>query len=171
MRGLCVPGVLVERLLRPRADPPDTPSLRPHLLPFCLLPSPRSLNVCYFHGAFETDAAVQLVLEQLSGGQLWDRVTRGSYSERDAARIVRDVVRTIAQARVVCASPPLCSAACRQRSPPSQPFSFLLSPHPINQCKQCHSKNIMMRDIKPQNVRVTCACLLQTPTRSVQRGA
>ncbi|PRW57858.1 calcium-dependent kinase 29-like [Chlorella sorokiniana] len=72
----------------------------------------RSLNVCYFHGAFETDAAVQLVLEHLTGGQLWERAQQGTYSERAAARIIRDVVRTVAQ---------------------------------------CHSKNIMMRDIKPQN--------------------
>ena len=33
----------------------------------------RSLNVCYFYGAYETDAAVHLVLELLDGGQLWDR--------------------------------------------------------------------------------------------------
>lgn len=38
-----------------------------------LPPASRSLNVCYFHGAFETDAAVQLVLEHLTGGQLWER--------------------------------------------------------------------------------------------------
>lgn len=37
-----------------------------------------SLNVCYFHGAYETDKAVHLVLELLSGGQLWDRCASGS---------------------------------------------------------------------------------------------
>lgn len=42
---------------------------------------------------------MQLVLEELTGGQLWDRVLQGSYSERQAARIVRDVMRTIAQVR------------------------------------------------------------------------
>lgn len=40
-------------------------------------PATRSLNVCYFHGAYESEAAVQLVLEELSGGQLWDRWAGG----------------------------------------------------------------------------------------------
>ncbi|PSC75499.1 hypothetical protein C2E20_0993 [Micractinium conductrix] len=71
-----------------------------------------SLNVCFFHGAYESDAAVHLVLELLSGGPLWDRISSNSYGERAAARLVREVLRTVAQ---------------------------------------CHSKGIMMRDIKPHN--------------------
>ncbi|KAI3434966.1 hypothetical protein D9Q98_003018 [Chlorella vulgaris] len=57
----------------------------------------KSLNVCYFHGAYETDKAVHLVLELLSGGQLWDRVMKGEYGERQAARIMAEVLRTVAQ--------------------------------------------------------------------------
>jgi len=71
-------------LEKPAARGLQPPALQPHLVPIpgcsqsdsCLLRlsySPRSLNVCYFHGAFETDAAVQLVLEHLTGGQLWER--------------------------------------------------------------------------------------------------
>lgn len=32
-----------------------------------------------------------------SGGELWGRVRSGVYSERDAARIVAEILRTIAQ--------------------------------------------------------------------------
>ncbi|KAL4447878.1 hypothetical protein ABPG75_005097 [Micractinium tetrahymenae] len=56
-----------------------------------------SLNVCYFYGAYESDAAVYLVLELLVGGPLWDRAFRGTCSERAAARLVREVLRTVAQ--------------------------------------------------------------------------
>ncbi|GAB4817118.1 hypothetical protein N2152v2_004164 [Parachlorella kessleri] len=70
----------------------------------------KSLNVCYLYGAYETEACVYLVMEQCTGGML---IMRGRYSERQAARLVREVLRTVAL---------------------------------------CHSKHIMMRDIKPQNV-------------------
>lgn len=56
---------------RQAAAPPS-----PKQTGFCtpsLSPAACSLNVCYFHGAYESDAAVQLVLEQLTGGMLWDR--------------------------------------------------------------------------------------------------
>ena len=33
----------------------------------------RSLNVCYFFGAYEDDRSVHLVMELCSGGQLWDK--------------------------------------------------------------------------------------------------
>lgn len=33
----------------------------------------RSLNVCYYYGAYECEEYVYLVMELCSGGQLWDR--------------------------------------------------------------------------------------------------
>jgi len=57
----------------------------------------KSLNVCYFYGAYEDDDSVDLVFEVCSGGHLWNAITGGSYGERDAARLVRDVLRTVAQ--------------------------------------------------------------------------
>lgn len=59
----------------------------------------RSLNVAYLYGAYEDEANVDLVMELCSGGELWDRIKArgGQYSERDAARMVREVLRTVAQ--------------------------------------------------------------------------
>lgn len=59
------PSLLTSRI--PLTSQPNATCMLSHCLPA------RSLNVCYFHGAFETDAAVQLVLEHLTGGQLWER--------------------------------------------------------------------------------------------------
>jgi serine/threonine protein kinase len=59
----------------------------------------RSLNVAYFYGAYEAAGHVDLVLELCTGGELWDRIKArgGQYNERDAARLVREMVRTVAQ--------------------------------------------------------------------------
>ncbi|GAB4823735.1 hypothetical protein N2152v2_010781 [Parachlorella kessleri] len=72
----------------------------------------KSLNVCYYYGAYETDTDVRLVIELCTGGQLWDRVRQDRYSEKQAARLVKEVLRTVAV---------------------------------------CHSKGVLMRDIKPHN--------------------
>eukprot|EP00210_Caulerpa_lentillifera_P006665 g6368.t1 len=71
-----------------------------------------SLNVAYLYGVYESDEQVQLVMELCSGGPMLDCANKATYSERDAARIVRDMLRAIAQ---------------------------------------CHSKGIVMRDVKPEN--------------------
>jgi tRNA A-37 threonylcarbamoyl transferase component Bud32 len=57
-----------------------------------------SLNIAYLYGAYEDDTRVDLVFELCSGGELWSRIKSGhAYTERDAARLVRDVLRTVAQ--------------------------------------------------------------------------
>jgi calcium-dependent protein kinase len=59
----------------------------------------RSLNVAYLYGAYEDDVNVDLVMELCTGGELWDAIQRrgGAYNELDAARLVREIVRTVAQ--------------------------------------------------------------------------
>lgn len=59
----------------------------------------RSLNVAYLYGAYEDDVNVDLVMELCTGGELWEAIQRrgGAYSELDAARLVREIVRTVAQ--------------------------------------------------------------------------
>lgn len=58
-----------------------------------------SLNVAYLYGAFENETSVDLVMELCTGGELWDKIkARGiHYSERDAARLIRELLRTVAQ--------------------------------------------------------------------------
>ena len=46
------------------------------------LPAGRSLNVIYLYGAYEDSQKVYLVMELCSGGELWQRVQQGSYSEK-----------------------------------------------------------------------------------------
>mmetsp|Transcript_18592 Transcript_18592/g.56153 ORF Transcript_18592/g.56153 Transcript_18592/m.56153 type:complete len:489 (-) Transcript_18592:1324-2790(-) len=70
-----------------------------------------SLNVAYCFGAFEESSCVGLVLEMCEGGELWSRI-KADHSERDAARLVREILRTVAQ---------------------------------------CHSRNVIIRDVKPDN--------------------
>ncbi|KAL3158319.1 hypothetical protein ABBQ38_010562 [Trebouxia sp. C0009 RCD-2024] len=72
-----------------------------------------SLNVCSFYGAYETPTHLYLVTELCTGGQLWERVEAGRFSEAQAARIIREVLQLLAQA---------------------------------------HSRNIIIRDIKPDNL-------------------
>ncbi|KIZ00641.1 hypothetical protein MNEG_7321 [Monoraphidium neglectum] len=57
----------------------------------------QSLNVAHLEAAFEDDVAVDLVLELCQGGTMWQRIKRGAYSERTAARLVREVLRAVAQ--------------------------------------------------------------------------
>lgn len=53
-------------------------------------------NVVEFKGAFEDEQRVCLVMELCSGGELFDRISkRGSYSEKAAAVIMRQVVNVV----------------------------------------------------------------------------
>jgi calcium-dependent protein kinase len=53
-------------------------------------------NVAEFKGAFEDAEGVHLVMELCSGGELFDRITeKGTYSERQAAAVCRDIVTVV----------------------------------------------------------------------------
>ncbi|KAL6882635.1 hypothetical protein ACP4OV_011325 [Aristida adscensionis] len=53
-------------------------------------------NVAEFKGAFEDAECVHVVMEYCSGGELFDRITaKGSYSERQAAAVCRDVLTVV----------------------------------------------------------------------------
>ncbi|WCJ20224.1 Calcium-dependent protein kinase [Euphorbia peplus] len=53
-------------------------------------------NIVEFRGAFEDRQSVHLVMELCAGGELFDRIiAKGHYSERDAAKICRDVVNVV----------------------------------------------------------------------------
>ncbi|NP_001357651.1 calcium-dependent protein kinase [Zea mays] len=53
-------------------------------------------NVAEFKGAFEDRDDVHVVMELCSGGELFDRITaKGSYSERQAAAVCRDVLTVV----------------------------------------------------------------------------
>ncbi|XP_072988536.1 calcium-dependent protein kinase 12 [Typha latifolia] len=53
-------------------------------------------NIVEFKGAYEDQESVHLVMELCSGGELFDRIiAKGSYSERKAAAICRDIVTVV----------------------------------------------------------------------------
>ncbi|CAH9077645.1 unnamed protein product [Cuscuta europaea] len=53
-------------------------------------------NIVEFKGAYEDRNHLYLVMELCSGGELFDRITaKGSYSEKEAARIGRQVVNVV----------------------------------------------------------------------------
>jgi calcium-dependent protein kinase len=56
-------------------------------------PSP---NVAELHGLFEDDERVILVIQLCTGGELWERIEEGQYGERQAARLCRDILATVA---------------------------------------------------------------------------
>ncbi|MEW5315836.1 MAG: hypothetical protein WDW38_007238 [Sanguina aurantia] len=56
-----------------------------------------SLNVAYHYGAYEDGNAVYLVMELCTGGELWDRLSNSTYTEQSAARVVREILMTVAQ--------------------------------------------------------------------------
>uniref|UniRef100_A0A7S0XN50 Calmodulin n=1 Tax=Erythrolobus madagascarensis TaxID=708628 RepID=A0A7S0XN50_9RHOD len=54
-------------------------------------------NVVGFVEAYEDDKAVHLLMEVCSGGELFDRiVSKGHYSEKDAATLMRTMLQTVA---------------------------------------------------------------------------
>ncbi|KAL6994780.1 Calcium-dependent protein kinase 29 [Sarracenia purpurea var. burkii] len=53
-------------------------------------------NIVEFKGAYEDRNNLHLVMELCSGGELFDRITaKGSYSEKEAARIGRQIVNVV----------------------------------------------------------------------------
>ncbi|XP_057470102.1 calcium-dependent protein kinase 29-like [Actinidia eriantha] len=53
-------------------------------------------NIVEFKGAYEDASNLHVVMELCSGGELFDRITaKGSYSEREAARIGRQIVNVV----------------------------------------------------------------------------
>ncbi|KAJ8762225.1 hypothetical protein K2173_007381 [Erythroxylum novogranatense] len=53
-------------------------------------------NIVEFKGAYEDRQNVHLVMELCSGGELFDRIiAKGSYSEREAANIIRQTVNVV----------------------------------------------------------------------------
>ncbi|XP_052202314.1 calcium-dependent protein kinase 29-like [Diospyros lotus] len=53
-------------------------------------------NIVGFKGAYEDKNNLNLVMELCSGGELFDRITaRGSYTEKEAARIARQIVNVV----------------------------------------------------------------------------
>lgn len=59
-----------------------------------------SLNVASLYDTFEDDTCVDLVMELCTGGELWNRIRKHDYTEQEAARIIREVLRTISQFHV-----------------------------------------------------------------------
>ncbi|KAF8058936.1 CPK9 [Scenedesmus sp. PABB004] len=57
----------------------------------------QSLNIIHLVEAYEDDVCVDLVLELAVGGSLAQRIRHGPPSEAAAARIIRDVLRAVAQ--------------------------------------------------------------------------
>ena len=54
-------------------------------------------NITYLKDAFEDRQAVHLVMDLCSGGELFDRIdAKGTYSEHDAAALIRDIVSVVA---------------------------------------------------------------------------
>lgn len=54
-------------------------------------------NVVQLKGAYEDKQHVHIVMELCSGGELFDRIVeRGHYTERDAASLIRTIVRVVA---------------------------------------------------------------------------
>jgi len=53
-------------------------------------------NVIYMREMFDTPTKLYLMMELVTGGELFDRiVNRGSYSEKDASEVVRQIVEAI----------------------------------------------------------------------------
>ena len=55
------------------------------------------INCIHLHGVFEEDKYICLVLDLVTGGELFDRIiARGHYSEKDAAEVSREVLLAVA---------------------------------------------------------------------------
>lgn len=53
-------------------------------------------NIVEFNGAYEDGQNLYVVMELCSGGELFDRITaKGNYSEKEAARIGRQIVNVV----------------------------------------------------------------------------
>lgn len=83
--------------------PPDHCCLPPPLPAFrCPSSSPSAAlqghsNITFLQGSYEDRQAVHLVMDLCSGGELFDKIVdKGNYSEKDAAALIRDIVRVVA---------------------------------------------------------------------------
>ena len=75
-----------------------------------------SLSIVYLYDSFEDNDAVHLLMDLCTGGELLSGIRRGdSYTEADAAELVRSVLRTAAQ----------CHSRGRSSSPDIKPDNFL----------------------------------------------
>lgn len=84
-----------------------------------------------------------MILELLSGGELFDRiVSAGSYSESVAASAVRDILEVGVFALL---------GAARESGSNSSP-SLSHSPSLAQAIKYLHSHKIIHRDLKPENL-------------------
>lgn len=55
-------------------------------------------NIVHLFEVFEDNEAVHMVMECCKGGELFDRiVAKGSYSEKDAATVIRDMLQVVAE--------------------------------------------------------------------------
>mmetsp|Transcript_1630 Transcript_1630/g.2696 ORF Transcript_1630/g.2696 Transcript_1630/m.2696 type:complete len:531 (-) Transcript_1630:243-1835(-) len=55
-------------------------------------------NIVKLHGAYEDDKHVHIVMELCSGGELFDKIiAKGHYAERDAAALVRQMLKVVAE--------------------------------------------------------------------------
>lgn len=53
-------------------------------------------NIVLLKDIFETSSVLYLVMELVTGGELFDKIVeRGSYSEQDASKIVRDILHSV----------------------------------------------------------------------------
>jgi calcium-dependent protein kinase len=53
-------------------------------------------NIVEFRGAYEDKQNLYLIMELCSGGELFDRIiAKGSYSEMEAATIIRQIVNVV----------------------------------------------------------------------------
>ena len=79
------PSPAGSRLCVPASPPPLHPLLQGHS------------NITFLQGSYEDRQAVHLVMDLCSGGELFDKiVAKGNYSEKDAAALIRDIVRVVA---------------------------------------------------------------------------
>jgi len=71
-----------------------------------------SLNVAYCYGAYEQAQCVGIVMELLSGGELWSRIRKGHYSEAGAPyKTQRSPYQTAIASSHMVVSCRVCSAA------------------------------------------------------------
>jgi calcium/calmodulin-dependent protein kinase I len=57
----------------------------------------RHPNIVQLYDTFEESQYVYLVMELVTGGELFDRiVAKGSYTERDASNLIRQVLEAVA---------------------------------------------------------------------------